>query len=161
MNATKMNNPQTNETSDEARPHSALAGQAEILDKLRKRLGLDTDKELAELFGVKPSFLSELRKGKRALPTTIKLKILDKLGYLAARDALLALTPQGFAERVRTADNARFSLDLSGLDDELPPPPPEFSQLVAAAIASHGPDAVATVVKAELLAYKARAAAKK
>jgi len=159
MNPSVNNDEDLDDKKTRARP--LVTGQAELLDGLRRRLQLDSDKALAEALGLKPPFVSELRAGKRPMPTFAKLKIMDKLGYLWARDALLALTPQGFSQKIKEADNARFSIDLSGLDDELPPPPVEFSQIVAAAIESHGPDSVATVVKAELLAYKTRAAAKK
>ena len=67
--------------------------QAGLLDKLRTRLELKNDAALAELIGVKASFVSDLRAGRRKFPLSAKLKILDKLGYLAARAALLSQGP--------------------------------------------------------------------
>ncbi len=154
-------NQEIKENKNEADQSSETGAQAELLSKLRKRLGHDNDTQFAEALGIKKAFFSDLKAGRREIPPMIRLKILDKLGYLSARDALLALTPKGFAERVKTVDNARFSLDLSGLDDTLEPPSAEFGELIAKAIERHGPDAVVVVVKAKILEHKAAKAASK
>jgi len=149
-------NGQKNEENEFETPEA----QAGLLDKLRTRLELKNDAALAELIGVKASFVSDLRAGRRKFPLSAKLKILDKLGYLAARDALLSMTPQAFAERVARADNARISLDLSALDDTSDIVSKEFGEAVEAAIEAYGASAVATVVKTKIMEANLKASKK-
>lgn len=127
-----------------------------LLDRLKKRLDISTDTGLADLLGVKKSFVADVRAGRRKLPIWAKLQVLDKLGYLAARDAILLMTPKAFAHRISNADNARLQLDLSRLDDAHTDEDQseefrEFENAVAAAIQKFGPTVVAAVVKTKIM----------
>ena len=155
-------NQEINENKNEADQSSETGAQAELLSKLRKRLGHDNDTQFAEALGIKKAFFSDLKAGRREIPPMIRLKILDKLGYLSARDALLALTPKGFAERVKTADNARLQLDLSHLDDgeDQSEEFREFEKTVVAAIEKFGATAVASLVKTKIMTASPKASKK-
>lgn len=137
----------------------------DVLDRLKKRLGLKNDYELAEKLGVHKSFVAMVRTGRRQLPISSKLRLLDKLGYLAARDTILSLTPKGFAAKVRESDNARLQLDLSHLDDAHTDEDQseefrEFEKTVAAAIQKFGATAVASLVKTKIMTASPKASKK-
>lgn len=123
-----------------------------ILAKLKERLKLKTDAELAEKLGCATSYITLIRSGRRDFSLHMKLKMLDKIGYLAFRDLLLALTPNGLAQTISQLDNKRLDLDISYKENPLPG---KFSELVADAIRMHGPDSVAAAVKVELMKHAA------
>ncbi len=64
-----------------------------LIDSLKERFNLATDKEAAELLCVDPKQLNHWRTGFRPMPLAAKIRAADKLGYAWARDAMLFLAP--------------------------------------------------------------------
>ena len=62
------------------------------LDKIKEKNNYKTDKELSELLGVSPAFLSMVRHKKKDLGLVNKLRVLDILGYHSIKDALRLIT---------------------------------------------------------------------
>jgi transcriptional regulator with XRE-family HTH domain len=157
----KVNSLKTAESKASDAPEIAEKGtQGKIFDTLKKRLELETDQQLAEFIGVKKSFLSELRSGKRELPAVTKLKILDKIGYLAARDTMLALTPSGFAAKIKALGNARMTVDLSKFDDSpneaKDTAAKEFMDAVEKAAPILGPELIKSIVSTKLIELRTK-----
>jgi hypothetical protein len=160
MKASKNKQSTLENTNDETDSSENLQRQAELLDSLRRRLDLNSDKALAEVLALKAPFVSDIRTGKRALPNVVKLKILDKLGYLWARDALLALTPKGFSQKLKDADNSRLKIDLSKIDDSQDEAQykaaKEFMDAVEKAAPILGPEVLKSIVTTKLLELLAK-----
>lgn len=124
---------------------------AEILQQLKLRLGLKTDSALAEKLGCHKSFITLIRTGRKHLPISVKLKMLDTVGYLAARDVLLSLTTLGFAKKLRQLDLDRLKLSLHSEEQAHEQ---ELNKNIADLIHSFGPEAVEAAVKFEMARYR-------
>lgn len=124
---------------------------AEILQQLKLRLGLKTDSALAEKLGCHKSFITLIRTGRKHLPISVKLKMLDTIGYLAARDVLLSLTTLGFAKKLRQLDLDRLKLSLHSEEQAHEQ---ELNKKIADLIQSFGPDSVEAAMRFELARYR-------
>lgn len=124
---------------------------AEILQQLKLRLGLKTDSALAEKLGCHKSFITLIRTGRKHLPISVKLKMLDTIGYLAARDVLLSLTTLGFAKKLRQLDLDRLRLSLH---NEEQAHEQELNKNLAELIHRFGPDSVEVALRFELARYR-------
>lgn len=124
---------------------------AEILQQLKLRLGIKTDSALAEKLGCHKSFITLIRTGRKHLPISVKLKMLDTVGYLAARDVLLSLTTLGFAKKLRQLDLDRLKLSLHS---EEKAHEEELNINIADLIHSFGPDSVEAAMRFELARYR-------
>lgn len=124
---------------------------AEILQQLKLRLGLKTDSALAEKLGCHKSFITLIRTGRKHLPISVKLKMLDTVGYLAARDVLLSLTTLGFAKKLRQLDLDRLKLSLHSEEQAHEQ---ELNKKIADLIQSFGPDSVEAAMRFELARYR-------
>jgi transcriptional regulator with XRE-family HTH domain len=144
--------PQSEDFEEDLSPAESSKINSYILTKLKERLNLKTDSELAEKLGCHTSYITLIRTGRRHFPLHVKLRMLDKLGYLAVRDLLMVLTPSGLARTISLQDNERMNLDIGYKDDPLPG---NFSEIVAEAIRKHGPEPVAAAVKVELMKFAA------
>ena len=85
----------------------------EKIDELERRLAVPpeeevSDAELARALGIGQSMISQERAGRGGLSSVAKFKILDKLGYAAARSLLLDLLPPKIGKRIAELDNLRF-----------------------------------------------------
>ena len=78
-----------------------------LLESLSKKLGCATDAELSRMLGISTAAMSKIKSGQNEMAISTKLRALDRLGYLYARDALLSTTPTKFAELIKKSDNAR------------------------------------------------------
>ena len=54
---------------------------AELLDLVKSKLEIATDRELAALLGIAPSHLSAYVNDKRPMPTPMKFRLLDHVGF--------------------------------------------------------------------------------
>ncbi len=78
------------------------------IDKLGKQVKARSDSELAQGLKIGQSMISQERAGRGGLSSIAKIRILDKLGYTAARSLLLDLLPPKTAKRLKELDNLRF-----------------------------------------------------
>lgn len=91
-----------------------------LMDRVKEKFDLKSDRELAEMIGAHKSVLSEIRsyakgvasgtppEGKaRALTALQRLRAFDHLGYAWARDALMAAFPDAVREALVKSDNER------------------------------------------------------
>lgn len=81
---------------------------ARRIDELKYRFNVRHDNDLARSLSISPSVISAQRAGKDALSPVAKIKILDKLGYTAARSLLLDLLPPRVKKRLKRFDDLRF-----------------------------------------------------
>jgi len=125
---------------------------AEILHQLKLRLGIKTDSALAEKLGCHKSFITLIRTGRKHLPISVKLKMLDTIGYLAARDVLLSLTTLGFAKKLRQLDLDRLKLSLHSEEQAHEQ---DLNQNLAELIHRFGPGSVEEALKIQLVRYRA------
>ena len=94
----------------------------ERMDELKARLGL-TDVGLGRQLDITGVMVGHVRGGRSALPTTARIRLLDKLGYTITREALLLLLPEAQRELVRAADNHRAAEAKDGRKPKAPPIP--------------------------------------
>lgn len=78
------------------------------LDDLKALLDDVPDSIVAANVGVSQSMISAARRGTGVLSPGAKLKILDRLGYMASRDLLCDLLPPKAAARLREFEKLRF-----------------------------------------------------
>ena len=78
------------------------------IDELKYRFNVRHDCDLARSLSISPSVISAQRAGKDALSPVAKIRILDKLGYTAARSLLLDLLPPRVKKRLKSFDDLRF-----------------------------------------------------
>lgn len=77
------------------------------LDDLKERRDL-SDAELADIVGLpNRQYLSKIRRGEKDIPIEVKLQVWNLLGYAWTRDAVLALLPERFRDRLKVAYKKR------------------------------------------------------
>jgi DNA-binding Xre family transcriptional regulator len=76
------------------------------LDKL-KAARQYTDTELAATLGISKGFLSDLRSGRRPMPTAVRLAIVDRMGYDLTRNVLISILPIEIQQKVMDIEVAR------------------------------------------------------
>jgi hypothetical protein len=91
----------------------------ELLDRLKEKFGCTSDRQLANVLAVTPTFISLVRHKRKELSLKVKLRAFDKLGYSLARDTLLLLTPGKVRSALLERDNERASKKSSGELDPL------------------------------------------
>jgi hypothetical protein len=79
------------------------------LDRLKNRLGIDSDVVLASTVGISPAMLAHVRAGRRPLPLPARIRLLDKLGYAFTRDKLLEILPNEARAVITEIDNRRHN----------------------------------------------------
>lgn len=89
------------------------------LDDLKERMSIESDAELARFLLMSRQMIHQIRAGERKPPAKVVFTILDKAGYAATRDMLLALLPDDLAEGIRERDNKRLTTKVSKQDGEL------------------------------------------
>jgi transcriptional regulator with XRE-family HTH domain len=67
-----------------------------------------SDGQIAASLGISPSMISKARNGSGELSPVAKLKLLDRLGYMASADILCDLLPPKAAARLRELESLRF-----------------------------------------------------
>ncbi len=67
-----------------------------------------SDGQIAASLGISPSMISKARNGLGELSPVAKLKLLDRLGYMASTDILCDLLPPKAAARLRRLESLRF-----------------------------------------------------
>ena len=78
------------------------------IEQIKEKMDVNSDYELARALSISPTMLSNQRAGKDGLSSVAKIKILDKLGYAVARDALVSLLPPRIRKKFVDFDNLRF-----------------------------------------------------
>lgn len=79
---------------------------SELLDAVIEGFGLKNDAELARFLGVTPGNLSHVRQGKQSLGLLQKIKILDKIGYLAVSNWVERVSPSSLGRLIRDTNQA-------------------------------------------------------
>ena len=74
---------------------------AELIEAVMFRFGFRTDTEFANYLNVDQSTISSIRSGKLKMSAGLKLRLIDKRGYLAASSLVEAITPRAISERIR------------------------------------------------------------
>ena len=91
----------------------------ELLDRLKEKFGCTSDRQLANVLAVTPTFISLVRNNRKELSLKVKLRAFDKLGYSLARDTLLLLSPGKVRSALLKRDNERASKKNTGELDPL------------------------------------------
>jgi transcriptional regulator with XRE-family HTH domain len=89
----------------------------ELLTQLQRRFECKTSTDLAAVLGVSSSYLSQIRAGHLTMSVKVRLRALDKLGYVVARDALLSVTPKKIKSTLKKIDNLR-AVNKVDVDDD-------------------------------------------
>jgi transcriptional regulator with XRE-family HTH domain len=89
----------------------------ELLTQLQRRFECKTSTDLAAVLGVSSSYLSQIRAGHLTMSVKVRLRALDKLGYVVARDALLSVTPKKIKSTLKKIDNLRAVKKVDVDDD--------------------------------------------
>jgi hypothetical protein len=89
----------------------------ELLAQLQRRFECRTSTDLAVVLGVSSSYLSQIRAGHLTMSVKVRLRALDKLGYVVARDALLSVTPKKIKSTLKKIDNLRAVKKVDVDDD--------------------------------------------
>lgn len=89
----------------------------ELLTQLQRRFECKTNTDLAAVLGVSGSYLSQIRTGHLTMSVKVRLRALDKLGYVVARDALLSVTPRKIKSTLKKIDNLRATKKVDVEDD--------------------------------------------
>jgi transcriptional regulator with XRE-family HTH domain len=89
----------------------------ELLAQLQRRFECKTSTDLAVVLGVSSSYLSQIRAGHLTMSVKVRLRALDKLGYVVARDALLSVTPKKIKSTLKKIDNLRAVKKVDVDDD--------------------------------------------
>lgn len=76
------------------------------LDKLKESRQY-TDTELAAALGISKGFLSDVRSGRRPMPTAVKLAIIDRLGYDLTRDVIISVLPTDMQQKIMDIEISR------------------------------------------------------
>lgn len=66
----------------------------ERLDKLKSDYDLPSDRALAKLMGISQAAIQKIRTGQNEPSALTKLMIMDRLGFLAAREMLVEIMPE-------------------------------------------------------------------
>jgi transcriptional regulator with XRE-family HTH domain len=90
----------------------------ELLAQLQRRFECKTSTDLAAVLGVSSSYLSQIRAGHLTMSVKVRLRALDKLGYVVARDALLSVTPKKIKSTLKKIDNLRAVKKVDVDDDD-------------------------------------------
>lgn len=104
-----------------------------LIDRVKEKFDLPSDKDVAEWLGVAKSILSEIRGYAKAVPcdqwegrtpprslTALqRLRAFDRLGYAWARDALMTAFPDAVKEDLIMIDNERSMANFRATHDEL------------------------------------------
>lgn len=129
----------------------------EILEKLKGKLGISKDADLARALGLDPANLGKIKSKKIRLTAASRIKILDLLGYVWARQTLLSITPSELRNKIDAADNARIQRQVQVIENPLPN---SFLKNVEDAIKSHGEEAVVEAVNSVVLMMRVKSQAK-
>jgi hypothetical protein len=81
-----------------------MATDIELLDRLKVRYGLENKRQVAAYLELSESFIGKVYNGHDKLALLTKIKILDKLGWSVATEALSVLMPQGLEDALRDID---------------------------------------------------------
>jgi transcriptional regulator with XRE-family HTH domain len=120
----------------------------EILERLKEKLGMSKDADLARALGLDPANLGKIKTKKIRLTAASRIKILDLLGYVWARQTLLSITPSELRKKIDAADNARIQRQVQVIANPLPG---SFIKDIEAAIKSHGEEAVVEAVNSVVM----------
>ncbi|TNC82815.1 MAG: hypothetical protein C9356_02805 [Oleiphilus sp.] len=80
----------------------------ELLDRVAKRFGSRSDRDLAKRLGIPTSTMSQVRRRSAELAWHHRVVVMDKLGFLFVRKALGSIVPQALARRFETFTNSEF-----------------------------------------------------
>lgn len=89
--------------------------QNSLLDALKRRLGVQSDAQLARLLGLTRTPLNHVRHGRSRLGLATRLRILDLLAYQGRTDWISRLQVEALIAALQEA----------GGEDSLPPTPPQ------------------------------------
>lgn len=64
------------------------------LNKIKENWELKSDNSLAKLMGMSQQAIQQIRKGETKPSAITKIKILDRLGFTAAREILIEILPE-------------------------------------------------------------------
>lgn len=64
------------------------------LDKIKEKWSLPSDNALAKVMGISQQAIQQIRKGDTNPSPITKLKIMDRLGFTAAREMLTEILPE-------------------------------------------------------------------
>lgn len=102
-----------------------------LIDRVREKFTLPSDKDVADWLGVSKSVISEIRsyaksveQGKvegqtppRSLTALQRLRAFDRLGYAWARDALMTAFPDAVKDDLLKIDNERAQANFRAAHD--------------------------------------------
>jgi hypothetical protein len=117
----------------------------ELLAQLQRRFECKTSTDLAAVLGVSSSYLSQIRAGHLTMSVKVRLRALDKLGYVVARDALLSVTPKKIKSTLKKIDNLR-AVNKVDVDDDFK----ELHQAITRLQAHHSSSEILQRVKGYL-----------
>lgn len=103
-----------------------------LIDRVKEKFDLPSDKDVAEWLGVSKSILSEIRGYAKAVPSgqregrtpprsltaLQRLRAFDRLGYAWARDALMTAFPDAVKEDLIMIDNERSMANFRATHDD-------------------------------------------
>lgn len=75
------------------------------LDELKRRVSVESDEEISAWLGISRQTLHAARSGEAPLPNSAKSKIMNRVGYFGAQDALFNLLPPKIRKRLTEMDN--------------------------------------------------------
>lgn len=79
------------------------------LDQLKERFGMESEVVLATSVGISPAMLGHVRAGRRPLPLSARIRLVDKLGYEFTREWFLAILPSEARAVFTELDNERHN----------------------------------------------------
>lgn len=81
----------------------------ELLNAVMTGFDFESDTEFADYLNIDRSTISNIKNGKQKMSILLKLRLLDKLGYLATSSLVESITPASISERIRSfnQENAR------------------------------------------------------
>jgi transcriptional regulator with XRE-family HTH domain len=71
-----------------------------LLEKLKIGFGYQTDAELAGFFGITPAAVCQIRSGQTKLGPFQRIKIIDRLGAIALRDAIVSVVSEPLGQKI-------------------------------------------------------------
>lgn len=77
----------------------------ERIEKIKKEFDIETDSKMAGMLGISRASMHAILTGKSQPSTITKLKIMDKLGFAWAREALLEILPEEKKDKAKTKWN--------------------------------------------------------